>query len=62
MKKSTANCNGRKSLQQIKDQLATINELIQNRAAVLEKAKANVAEAQAIEQTSANVLKENKQH
>ncbi|WP_429104112.1 SEC10/PgrA surface exclusion domain-containing protein [Enterococcus faecalis] len=47
-----------KSLQQIKDQLATINELIQNRAAVLEKAKANVAEAQAIEQTSANVLKE----
>lgn len=47
-----------KSLQQTKDQLATINELIQNRAAVLEKAKANVAEAQAIEQTSANVLKE----
>ncbi|MGH2232934.1 SEC10/PgrA surface exclusion domain-containing protein, partial [Enterococcus faecalis] len=47
-----------KSLQQTKDQLATINELIQNRAAVLEKAKTNVAEAQAIEQTSAKVLKE----
>ena len=46
------------SLQQTKDQLATINELIQNRAAVLEKAKTNVAEAQAIEQTSAKVLKE----
>ena len=38
--------------------MATINELIQNRAAVLEKAKTNVAEAQAIEQTSAKVLKE----
>ena len=61
MKKSTTNCNGRKSLQQTKDQLATINELIQNRAAVLEKAKTNVSEAQAIEQTSAKVLKENKQ-
>ena len=48
------------SLQQTKDQLATINELIQNRAVVLEKAKTNVAEAQAIEQTSAKVLKENK--
>ncbi|HIB1805008.1 TPA: surface exclusion protein SEA1/PrgA, partial [Enterococcus faecalis] len=35
------------SLQQTKDQLATINELIQNRAAVLEKAKTTVAEAQA---------------
>ena len=58
MKKSTTNCNGRKSLQQTKDQLATINELIQNRAAVLEKAKTNVSEAQAIEQTSAKVLKE----
>ena len=38
--------------------MATINELIQNRAAVLEKAKTNVSEAQAIEQTSAKVLKE----
>ncbi|MDH4719279.1 surface exclusion protein SEA1/PrgA, partial [Enterococcus faecalis] len=37
-----------KSLQQTKDQLATINELIQNRAAVLEKAKTKVADAQAI--------------
>lgn len=48
------------NLQQTKDQLVTINELIQNRAAILEKAKTNVAEAQAIEQTSAKVLKENK--
>ncbi|MFN6575470.1 surface exclusion protein SEA1/PrgA, partial [Enterococcus faecalis] len=47
-----------KSLQQTKDQLVTINELIQNRAAVLEKAKTKVADAQAIEQTSAKVLKE----
>ncbi len=47
-----------KSLRQTKDQLAVINELIQNRAAVLEKAKTNVAEAQAIAQTSAKVLKE----
>ncbi|HAZ7651052.1 TPA: SEC10/PgrA surface exclusion domain-containing protein, partial [Enterococcus faecalis] len=47
-----------KSLQQTKNQLATINELIQNRAAVLEKAKTKVADAQAIEQTTAKVLKE----
>ncbi len=47
-----------KSLQQTKDQLVTINELIQNRAAVLEKAKTKVADAQAIEQASAKVLKE----
>ena len=47
-----------KSLRQTKDQLAVINELIQNRAAVLEKAKTNVAEAQAIAQTSAKVLKQ----
>ncbi|OSM32321.1 surface exclusion protein, partial [Enterococcus faecalis] len=46
------------NLQQTKDQLATINELIQNRAVVLEKAKTKVADAQAIEQTSAKVLKE----
>ncbi|WP_410129389.1 hypothetical protein, partial [Klebsiella pneumoniae] len=56
--KSTTNYEGKvrqtataeKSLQQTKDQLVTINELIQNRAAVLEKAKTKVADAQEIEQ------------